>query len=73
MAISPAAFEDVTPTAEQQRTLDLMTRLTEEYVKHVDNILPDGPDKTYILRKLRGTAMWINVALTRLPDGTPMV
>ena len=33
--------------------------------------LPDGPDKTYIVRKLCECAMWANVAITRCADGTP--
>ena len=35
--------------------------------------IPDGPDKTYLLRKLREVGMWANVAITRQPDGTPRV
>lgn len=35
------------------------------------SMLPDGPDKTFILRELRTLAMWSNVTITRLPDGTP--
>jgi hypothetical protein len=33
--------------------------------------LPDGPDKAHTIRNHRTTAMWANVAVTRLPDGTP--
>jgi hypothetical protein len=41
------------------------------YCDVLEEELPDGPDKTYILRRVRETAMWVNVAVTRLPDGTP--
>jgi hypothetical protein len=37
----------------------------------LDAMLPDGPDKTHVLRILRTAAMWANVAITRQPDGTP--
>lgn len=37
----------------------------------VDALLPDGPDKTYALRKHREVAMWTNIAITRQPDGSP--
>jgi hypothetical protein len=37
----------------------------------IDAALPEGPEKTYIMRHLRGCAMWANVALTRNPDGSP--
>jgi hypothetical protein len=33
--------------------------------------VPDGPDKTYIIRKFREVAMWANISITRHPDGTP--
>ena len=34
-------------------------------------LIPDGPDKTYMLRKFREVAMWANIAITRNPDGSP--
>ena len=37
----------------------------------LDAELPDGPDKTFVIRAHRSNAMWANVAITRLPDGTP--
>ena len=44
---------------------------TKEYAERIDQALDDGPDKTYIMRRIRETAMWINVCLTRHPDGSP--
>jgi len=40
---------------------------TYEYLKP----LPDGPDKTFIIRAHRANAMWSNVAITRQADGSP--
>ena len=37
----------------------------------LEALLPDGPDKTFVIRNHRSNAMWANVAITRLPDGTP--
>jgi hypothetical protein len=37
----------------------------------LDAELPDGPDKTFVVRNHRSNAMWANVSITRLPDGTP--
>ena len=49
-----------------------MLRLaTREYSKILEAALPNGPDKTYILRKLRELSMWCNVSITRQPDGSP--
>lgn len=33
--------------------------------------LPEGPDKTFLIRNHRSNAMWANVAITRQPDGSP--
>lgn len=33
--------------------------------------LPDGPDKTFVIRGHRSNAMWCNVCITRQPDGAP--
>ena len=41
------------------------------YAGALDKELPDGPDKTYVLRAHRSNAMWCNVAITRHPDGAP--
>lgn len=41
------------------------------YARALDALVPEGPDKTYIMRKLREVAMWVNIAITRLPDGSP--
>lgn len=39
--------------------------------ERLDRLLPDGPDKTYTLRRLRECAMWVMVAITRDADGSP--
>jgi hypothetical protein len=41
------------------------------YADAIEAGLPDGPDKTFILRTHRQNAMWVNVAMTRHPDGSP--
>lgn len=51
-----------------------MAKVREAFAVFADELeyhLPDGEDKTHIMRKLRTCAMWCNVAITRLPDGTP--
>jgi hypothetical protein len=37
----------------------------------LEQMLPEGPDKTFVMRAHRSNAMWAIVALTRHPDGTP--
>lgn len=66
-----STFEYLKPSHKQ---IDVMNGFREEFAKLADKIdrhLIDGADKTYIMRRLRTTAMWVNVALTRTADGTP--
>lgn len=71
MPLHPSTFEYLKPTSAQIETMSRLRMASSNYALAVANNLPDGPDKTYILRRIRETAMWINVALTREADGTP--
>jgi hypothetical protein len=71
MPLDSTTFEYLKPTDGQ---LERMTRLREAakiYAEVLDVELPDGPDKTFILRAHRSNAMWVNVAVTRHADGAP--
>jgi hypothetical protein len=71
MSLHLSTFEYLKPTDAQ---LEIMTQLrlwAASYAAGLDSLLPEGPDKTYILRRVRETAMWVNVAITRQADGTP--
>jgi len=53
--------------------MELMTTCREaaaDYAEVIDQFMPDGPDKTYALRQLREVAMWVNIGITRNPDGS---
>ena len=69
--LHPSTFEYLKPTEEQIEHMRVVREAGSTYAANLDYHLPDGPDKTYALRKLREVAMWANVAITRLPDGTP--
>jgi hypothetical protein len=71
MSLHPSTFEYLKPTDAQLITMEDLRQRSAVYAQAVDAALPEGPDKTYILRRIRETAMWINVSITRLPDGTP--
>ena len=73
MALHPSTFEYLKPTSEQIDSMAVLRGAASVYAAILDRRLPEGPDKTYILRRVRETAMWVNVAITRLPDGTPRV
>lgn len=67
----PSTFEYLKPTEKQMMDMADARSAAIGYARAIDALVPDGPDKTYILRKLREVAMWANIAITRLPDGTP--
>ena len=64
-------FEYHEPTEEQIIQMGIARGAAKAYANVLEQALPDGPDKTYTLRKLREVAMWANIAITRQPDGTP--
>lgn len=69
--LHPSTFEYLKPTDEQIAIMGTLRVAAADYARLLDQLLPDGPDKTYILRRVRETAMWVNVAATREADGTP--
>jgi hypothetical protein len=64
-------FGYLNPTADQKDRMVIVRSAAADYAKTLERELPDGPDKTYILRTLRTVAMWANVTITRHPDGSP--
>lgn len=71
MALHETTFKYLSPTDAQKDDMGTLRQASKAYADAIDVLVPDGPDKTYILRELRGLAMWINVAITRNPDGSP--
>ncbi len=66
-----STYEYLKPTDKQLEDMTKVRQAAKAYNDVLDSILPDGPDKTHIIRAHRSNAMWANVAITRLPDGTP--
>lgn len=66
-----STYEYLQPTDAQIETMAKVRSAAKAYGDALDALLPDGPDKTYIIRAHRSNAMWANVAIIRLPDGTP--
>ena len=73
MPLHASTFEYLKPTDEQLAAMSQGREFTTTYANAIERLLHDGPDKTYIMRRIRETAMWINVAITREADGTPRV
>lgn len=67
----PSTFEYLKPTPAQIEQMNKVREAARIYCSVLENELPEGPDKTFIIRNHRSNAMWANVAITRLPDGTP--
>lgn len=71
MVLHKSTFEYLKPTENQMTEMEKARAITRVYANDIEELLPDGPDKTYIMRRIRETAMWINVAITREADGSP--
>lgn len=71
MALHQSTFEYLNPSDEQKAVMAKARGLFADTVTQLDALIPDGPDKTYLLRQMRDCAMWANIAITRNPDGSP--
>jgi hypothetical protein len=66
-----STFDYLQPTEAQKLKMEDARAAARGYMRAIESLVPDGADKTYIMRKLREVAMWVNVAITRQYDGTP--
>jgi hypothetical protein len=66
-----STYEYLKPTDAQLETMAKVRSAAKAYGEALEALLPDGPDKTFVIRAHRSNAMWANVAITRQPDGTP--
>jgi hypothetical protein len=66
-----STYEYLKPTDEQMARMARVRAAAKVYGDVLEAELPDGPDKTFTIRGHRSNAMWANIAITRLPDGTP--
>lgn len=66
-----STYDYLKPTDQQIAQMAEAREAAKVYGHALERILPDGPDKTFVIRAHRSNAMWANVAITRQPDGTP--
>lgn len=66
-----STYEYLKPTDAQVETMSRVRAAAKAFNDVLDAELPDGPDKTFVIRAHRSNAMWANVAITRQPDGAP--
>lgn len=67
----PTTYEFLKPTDDQIERMARVRAAAKVYGDILAAELPDGPDKTFVIRGHRSNAMWANVAITRTADGTP--
>lgn len=70
-AMHYSTYDYLKPTDAQVAAMNEARAAAKTYGEALERLLPDGPDKTFVIRAHRSNAMWANVAITRLPDGTP--
>lgn len=71
MALHESTFGYLMPTDEQKARMERLRAAAKAYADAIEADVPNGPDKTYVLRAHRQNAMWVNVAVTRNADGAP--
>ena len=71
MSLHASTYEYLKPTDDQLAKMARVRLAAKAYSEVLDAELSDGPDKTFVLRAHRSNAMWVNVAITRHPDGSP--
>ena len=67
----PSTYEYLKPTDAQVEKMARLRAAAKAYGDILEAELPEGPDKTFVIRAHRSNAMWANISVTRLPDGTP--
>jgi hypothetical protein len=68
-----STFQYLKPSDDQMHDMALCRDAATKYAEVLEQVVPYGPDKTYLLRKLREVGMWANIAITRNADGSPLV
>lgn len=71
MSMHPTTYDYLKPTDAQMELMAKHREAAKVYGDALEALLPDGPDKTFVIRAHRSNAMWANVAITRQPDGSP--
>jgi hypothetical protein len=71
MTMHASTFEYLKPTEAQVEQMARIRAAAKAFNDVLERELPEGPDKSFILRAHRSNCMWMNVAITRHPDGAP--
>lgn len=66
-----STYEYLKPTDEQIARMAKVRAAAKAFNDVLERELPDGPDKTFVIRAHRSNSMWCMVAITRFTDGGP--
>lgn len=66
-----STYEYLQPTTDQIARMTRVRVAAKAFGEVLERELPEGADKSFVLRGHRSNAMWANVAIMRFPDGTP--
>jgi len=69
MTLDPSVFDSFTPTEKQMKLMATCRAAAKAYAAILEESMPSGPDKTYVMRKVLENAMWVNFSITRHPGG----
>jgi hypothetical protein len=73
MAMHPSTFDYLNPTDDQKAAMAEVRAAAKAFCDVLEAKLPDGPDKTFVIRAHRSNAMWANVSIVREHDGSPRI
>lgn len=71
MPMHSSTFEYLKPTFDQIERMARVRAAAKAFNDVLEKELPEGADKTFVIRAHRSNAMWANVSITRLQDGAP--
>lgn len=71
MTLHETTFSYLKPSDKQVETMADVRERFYVLAQALQASLPDGADKTHVIRLVRTAAMWANVAITRQQDGSP--
>lgn len=71
MTLHAETFNYLKPTEQQMFQMQELREAFPRLADLIQRTLPDGADKTHVIRLLRDAAMWCNIAITREQDGSP--
>lgn len=71
MTLHESTFLYLKPTDRQAAVMEMVREEFESFARFLQHSLPDGADKTHVIRLLRTAAMWSHTAITREQDGSP--